>query len=376
MAVKFKDYYATLGVGKSASEKEIKQAYRKLARKYHPDVNPGDKSAEEKFKEVSEAYEVLSDADKRKKYDQYGEQWKYADQMGGNGHPGGVTFDGGNADLGGFSDFFSSLFGEEMRQGRHGARRQRGEDLQSDITVTLEEAATGAKRAMTLPITEACPECHGSGGKPGAQMMTCPECNGSGRGRAVGGLVFHGSTCQRCDGVGQIPREPCPRCRGQKVVTRSKQIEVQIRKGVYDGARIRVAGQGASGPGGGPAGDLYLNVHIPRHPVFERKDDDLYVDLPVTFAEAALGGKVEVPTLTQGMVTTALPAGAQSGQSLRLSRLGMPRLKGDGSGDLYARIKVVVPKNLSARERELIEELRTLREENPRQRLSGTARAT
>jgi DnaJ-class molecular chaperone len=334
MAVNYKDYYQILGVGKAATDKEIKQAYRKLARKYHPDVNPGDKTAEEKFKDISQAYEVLSDPDKRKKYDQFGAQWEQAQHAGagaGYGSPG-TDF---NFDLGGgFGDFFESLFGDRLG-GRGGATRRgprRGEDLQYQIEVTLEEAFNGGTRVLNISVPETCPTCHGSGTKPGSSQEACPTCQG----------------------------------RGQ--VERTKRVEVKIPKGVYEGAKVRAAGQGAPGASGAPAGDLLLMVRMVPHPLFERRDDDLYVDLPVTFSEAALGAEVLVPTVT-GKVTARVPPGIQSGQSLRLAGLGVPHLRGGGAGDLYARIKVTVPKNLSERERELIEELKELRQEDPRARL-------
>lgn len=369
MAVQFKDYYQILGVSKTASEKEIKQAYRKLARKYHPDVNPGDKAAEEKFKEVSEAYEVLSDPEKRKKYDQFGEQWQNLRQgRPGSYSAGSVDFD---FDLGqGLGDLFETLFGE--RPGRRGARRtpgpRRGEDLQYPIEVTLEEAVNGATRVLNISVPETCPTCNGTGARPGSRMTTCPVCRGSGRGRTIAGITLTGEVCERCAGTGQVPQETCATCKGEGQVERTRRVEVKIPKGVYDGAKVRVAGQGAPGVRGGQPGDLMLHVRVQPHPLFERKGDDLYVELPVTFAEAALGAEVPVPTVT-GKVMTRVPPGVQSGQSLRLAGLGVPHLRGGGAGDLYARIKVTVPKNLSPRERELIEELSKLRREDPRARL-------
>jgi molecular chaperone DnaJ len=369
MAVQFKDYYQLLGVSKSASDKDIKQAYRKLARKFHPDVNPGDKSAEEKFKEISEAYEVLSDPEKRKKYDQFGDQWRNVQQ----GRPG-ASYSTADFDFdlggGGVGDLFESLFGDRFgTRGSNGRRPQRrGEDLQYQIDVTLEEAVSGGSRVLTVSAPETCGTCNGSGAKPGAGTTTCPVCKGSGRGRTIAGISLAGDVCERCGGSGQIPKEPCPTCRGQGTVERTRRVEVKIPKGVYEGAKVRVAGQGGAGGAGVPPGDLMLHVRMQPHPLFERKEDDLYVDLPVTFTEAALGAEVEVPTVTS-KVTTRLPAGVQSGQTLRLAGLGVPHLRGGGAGDILARIKVTVPKNLAPRERELIEELQRLRSENPRSRL-------
>jgi molecular chaperone DnaJ len=370
-----RDYYEVLGVQKTATDKEIKSAYRRLARKFHPDVNPGDKAAEDKFKEISEAYDVLSDADKRKKYDTFGSQWEFAGggpSSGGGGFQyggapgGGATFDfdfspgGGTGD---FGDLFGNLFGGGG--GRRGPAR--GDDLQYEIEVSLEEAFNGGERRFTITAPDTCPTCHGSGAEPGSRQETCPQCKGSGRGKSFGGLVLKNELCDRCGGSGQIPTQPCHTCRGRKIVERPRAVTVSIPKGVDDGTKLRVAGQGNPGANGAPAGDLYLIIRMRPHPLFERKADNLTVEVPVTFAEAALGAEVQVPTLN-GRVTMKIPAGVQSGQQLRLSGQGMPRRSG-GKGDLFARIKVTVPKNLSAEERQLIEQLGTLRAENPRERL-------
>jgi molecular chaperone DnaJ len=365
-----KDYYQILGVPKTASEKEIKQAYRKLARKYHPDVNPGDKPSEEQFKQISEAYEVLSDKEKRAKYDQFGEHWQFARQGGpGTGdftfrQPGapGQEF---NWDLNGMGDLFDTLI---SGRGRRANMAERGEDLQYEIEVSLEEAYNGGTRTFTITAPEVCATCHGSGAQPGSALKQCPVCKGTGRKRSIAGFALPGDTCARCGGTGQVPEKSCATCRGTGQVERQKRVEVKIPKGVYDGSKIRVAGQGSPGQNGGTPGDLLLQVRMKPHPMFERKDDDLYVDLPVTFAEAALGGEVQVPTVT-GKVSTTVPAGVQSGQSLRLTGLGMPHLRDAGTGDLFARIKVAVPKNLTDKERELIRQLEGMRRENPRERL-------
>lgn len=334
-----KDYYTILGVSRTATEKEIKSAYRKLARKYHPDVNPGDTKAEERFKEIAEAYEVLSDPEKRKKYDQFGhlgDAWKHAGEAGfGFGQHGGGGAQWRSAedfDFGGdFADILGSFFGGGAR-GRAGTFRrpqpgpQHGEDLQYEVEITLGEAYTGTERSLTLTVPEACPTCQG---------------------------------------VGMMNNRPCPGCHGSGVVDRQKTLTVKIPRGVQDGSKIRLAGQGSPGQYGGPAGDLYLIPKISPHPRFERKGDDLYTEVPVTFPEAALGAEIEFPTLG-GLVTTRVPAGISSGQSMRLRGKGMPRLRGEGTGDLYVKVRVVVPKNLTPRERELVEELQRLRQENPR----------
>ena len=372
-----KDYYQILGVSRTATDKEIKAAYRRLARKLHPDVKPGDKAAEVKFKEVSEAYQVLSDEDKRKKYDQFGSQWEFAGSGGGSGGgPEGFTFRqggrGGQAggfefDLGGTSnweDIFGGLFGGGAA-GRKGVSR--GSDLQYEIEVTQEEAYNGGERRFTITAPDTCPTCHGSGGEPGSKMDTCPQCKGSGRGVNWGGLSIGNEPCDRCHGTGKVPAQPCHTCRGRGIVERPRAVTVSIPKGVDDGTKLRVAGQGNPGENGAPAGDLYLTVKMRPHPLYERKGDDLYVDLPITFSEAALGAEVQVPTMT-GRATMKIPPGVQSGQQLRLTGQGMPRRSG-GSGNLYARLKVTVPRNLSDEERSLIEKLKGLRQENPRERI-------
>ena len=324
-----KDYYQILGVSRSATEKEIKSAYRKLARKHHPDVNPGNAGAEEQFKNISEAYDVLSDAEKRKKYDQFGhlgDAWKHAGEGGfpGGGQPGGAQWHsyGNPQDMG--IDLEDLLGGMFSGQGRGGFRRQRmaakGEDLQYEVEITLEEAYHGAERAISLAVHEACPTCQGTGA---VNNRACPTCGGSG------------------------------------MVERPQTLTVKIPHGVHDGAKIRLAGKGGPGIHGGPAGDLYLIPRILPHARFERKGDDLYTEIPVSFPDAALGADVQVPSMS-GPLTAHVPEGTSSGQSLRLRGKGMPKLHGGGHGDLYAKIRVTVPKSLSPHERELIEELQRL----------------
>jgi molecular chaperone DnaJ len=370
--MEFKDYYAILGVEKTATEKEIKQAYRRLARKYHPDVNPGNKEAETKFKEVSEAYEVLSDDEKRKKYDQYGQYWEQAGKGGPGGgftYPpggsGGFTFrpgEGADFDLGGgFSDFFENLFGGRAGGGRgQQSRRVAGADLEHEIEVTLEEAFSGTTRSLSFTVPDTCPDCHGSGDKPGAKLKTCPDCNGTGRNRSLGGLL--GGACPRCGGTGQAVLERCPRCKGQGTVEKTRKIEVKIPAGVDNGSKIRLQGEGQHGRMGGPSGDLFLNVRVRPHPVFERKGDNLHTEVAVSFPEAALGAEVRVPTLT-GRGTIKIPAGTQSGQQFRLPGQGMPALKGGQKGDEFVKIKIAVPKTLTPRQRELVEQLAAAGEE-------------
>ena len=375
-----KDFYKILGVERGATEKEIKAAYRKLARKNHPDVNPGDKAAEERFKDISEAYDVLSDPDKRQKYDAFGSQWEAGGMGGAPGGAGGFTFRPGGTgtqgdvnfgfDAGGgahWEDLLGNFFGGGGG-GKRAARQQaRGTDLQYEIEVSLEEAFKGGERRFTITAPDTCPTCHGSGAEPGASQETCTQCQGSGRGVSFKGFSIGGDLCERCGGTGRIPSQKCHTCRGLGHVERPRAVTVSIPKGVDEGNKLRVAGQGNPGEHGAPAGDLYLGVKMRAHALFERKGEDLYVEVPVTFAEAALGGEVEVPTIT-GKVSMKLPPGVQSGQQLRLTGQGMPRRAG-GSGNLYARLKVTVPRNLTEEERGLIEQLRALRTENPRERI-------
>lgn len=366
-----RDYYQVLGVSRSATEKEIKQAYRGLARKHHPDVNPGNKVAEEKFKEISGAYEVLSDPDKRKKYDAFGHDWARA-QPGGGPPPhaqdfrpgtGDVRFDFGDGrGMGGLEDLFQGFMGGFG--GGAGPGRAQGQDLQHKLEVSLDEAYHGGQRRFSITAPAECPTCNGTGAEPGANVAVCPACGGSGRAK---GFSLGPNVCARCQGTGRTVTQSCHTCHGAGVVERPRTVTVTIPKGVDEGNKLRIAGQGSPGIGGGPAGDLYLLVHMKPHPVLKRQANDLTVELPLTIGEAALGAEVEVPTM-KDRVKLTVPAGVQSGQKLKLGGLGMPRRSG-GFGDLYARVKVVVPRNLSDRERELIEELGRQRDENPRQRL-------
>lgn len=374
-----RDYYEILGVSRNATEKEIKQAYRRLVRRYHPDLNPNNKEAEERFKEIQEAYEVLSDPEKRRLYDKFGHNWKAAWQAKQQGidveNIGWIPPSQENVEwefgdwrdiFGSFSDWLSDFFGGGRTATRARERRvrvQRGEDVEAELEIDLEDAAFGGTKRVTVTIEEPCPTCGGEGGT----TRTCPNCGGTGVVHQTRGFFSIGSTCTRCRGEGVIVDGLCPRCGGSKKVRTTRSVEVQIPVGVEEGTKLRLQGQGASGRNGGPPGDLYLVVKIRKHPFFERKGDDLYCEVPVTFAEAALGAEIEVPTL-RGRVKVRVPPGMQSGQMLRLAGLGMPKRSG-GSGDLYVRIKVVVPQNLTPRERELIEELQRLRPENPRTNL-------
>jgi molecular chaperone DnaJ len=376
MATEFKDYYKILGVEKSATEKDIKQAYRRLARKHHPDVNPGSKESEEKFKEVSEAYEVLSDEEKRRKYDQFGQYWEQAGRGGGPGFQGpgpgqgGFTFRQGDADFdlnGGFSDFFENLFGGGRSPGgstrSDPLRRQPGADIQHEIEVTLDEAYRGATRHITMRLPEACSECGGTGDKPGAKPQTCPDCNGTGRTRALGGLIS--GVCQRCGGSGQTVVERCSRCNGTGAEEKSRRLEFKIPPGVDDGSKIRLQGEGHRGRRGGQNGDLYLIVKMLPHGVYERNGNDLVAEVSVPFTDAALGAEIRVPTLSGGG-KIRIPPGTQSGQQFRLSGQGMPSLKGDKPGDEFVRVRITVPRTLTDRQKALLEEFAEISQDKAR----------
>ncbi len=323
-----KDYYEILGVGRNASEKEIKQAYRSLARKHHPDINPGDKSAEAKFKEINAAYEVLSNPEKRKKYDQFGEQWEYADQFAKSGGQervrwdfdrGGTSFEYG--DLSGFGDIFSSLFGDSGIGSRAKRGPRHGQDIESPIEVTLEEAYHGSTRLMQLQTQE---------------------------------------PCTACGGTGRVGNRVCTICGGAGVKLNPRRLEVKIPAGVRDGSRIRIAGEGGPGLAGGKKGDLYLVVKVLTHKLFERKGDDLYAEISVPLATAILGGEVRLPTLN-GNISLSIPPETQNGKAFRLAGKGMPQLGNNKYGNMFAKVKVVLPTKLTEEEKKLFEKLRSLR---------------
>jgi len=368
-----KDYYDILGVSKTASEKDIKQAYRRLARKYHPDINPGDKVAEAKFKEINEAYETLKDPVKRKQYDQFGGVFQEA---GGGFHwrPGGspewheASATGTHVD---FSGLFDNLFNQfrQQRQPQPPPPRQpqRGEDVEREISITFEESIFGGVRTLTVPSPQSCETCRGTGG---GVKQTCPACHGKGKQQQRRGIFGQSEVnCLRCAGMGTITQRGCATCGGTGVTDRAERLEVKIPQGIKDGARIRISGHGGVGLNGGQRGDLFLKVKVQPHPFFTRKDSDVYCEVPVTFTEAMLGAEMNVPTV-HGEVTVKVPPGTQSGQTLRLSGMGAPHVKKPGNGDQYVKIKIVVPKNLTERERELVKELAALRQENPRKDLN------
>jgi molecular chaperone DnaJ len=359
-----RDLYETLGVSRGASADEIKKAYRKLARRHHPDANPGDKEAEERFKEVQNAYDILSDDEKRKQYDMFGAG---GPQMGG-ARPGGVRFEQFDlGDLGGFGDVFSNLFGGSGGRGGR-SRAMRGGDIEATLNLSFEDSLRGAETRVPVEVDAACSTCGGSGAKSGTSPITCPQCGGRGVVAESQGPFAISQPCRRCRGAGMIIEKPCPSCRGTGQVRRTKQYKVKIPAGVKDGTRIRLKGKGEPGVHGGPPGDLFVVTRVAASKLFERRGADLIVEVPVTYPEAALGATVEVPT-PDGKISLKVPAGSESGKLLRVRGQGAPKLKGSGRGDLLARLRVTVPKKLSKAEKEAVEQLKSVSRENPREKL-------
>ena len=344
-----KDYYETLDVARNASDEEIKKAYRKLAMKYHPDRNQDNQSAEEKFKEVKEAYEMLSDPDKRAAYDQYGHAG-VDPNMGAGGFGGGF---GGGSPFGDFGDIFGDIFGG-MGGRQRGPQVYRGSDLRYTMEISLEDAANGKVTQIRVPSWEECDACHGSGAEPGTSAETCPTCKGQGQVRMSQGFFSVQQTCPTCHGTGKHIPSPCKKCQGQGKVKTQKTLEVNIPAGIEDGMRIRNAGKGEPGVNGGPAGDLFVEIHIKRHPVFERDGTDLHCTIPLAFTKAALGGEIEVPTL-HGKASMTVPEGTQTGQVFRLRSKGMPHVRSASTvGDLYVHVELEVPVKLTSEQKELI----------------------
>ena len=350
-----RDYYEVLGVTKNASDEEIKKAYRKLAMKHHPDRNPDSKGSEEKFKEAKLAYEILSDSDKRTAYDQFGHAG--IDQQAGMG--------GG----GGFSDAFSDIFGDIFGGGANRRDRvYRGADLRYNLEIDLEEGARGTETKIRIPTLEECDTCHGSGAKPGTTPTTCTTCSGHGQVRIQQGFFSVQQTCPRCGGSGKMVTDPCLSCHGEGRVKKHKTLSVKIPAGVDSGDRIRLAGEGEAGVNGGPPGDLYVVIHIKEHPVFKREGDNLHCEMPISFATAALGGEVEIPTL-DGHAKIKIPVETQSGKVFRLRGKGIKGVRSHAPGDLMCHMLVETPVNLSERQRELLREFESLspgRNNNPR----------
>lgn len=348
-----RDYYEVLGITRTATEVEIKSAYRKLALQFHPDRNPGNPEAEEKFKECSEAYSVLSDSDKRAAYDRFGHAG--VGGFGGGGAAGFETVD--------FSEIFGEMFGFGDMFGGQGGRRgrsraQRGSDLREDVTITFEEAAFGTERELKYRRRETCDDCHGSGAAPGKSATQCRQCGGRGQVRFQQGFFSISRTCPACQGLGTIIESPCKRCRGEGNILREHQLEVKIPAGVEDGTRILFNGHGDAGAQGGPPGDAYIILHVKDHPVFEREGNDLYCAVPISFGQAALGAELRIPTL-EGEATLKVPEGTQTGTTFRLRHKGVPILNSSGRGDLYVEVKVQTPTKLTRQQRELIEQLKS-----------------
>ncbi|KAF1044420.1 molecular chaperone DnaJ [Xylophilus sp.] len=344
-----RDYYEVLGVPKNASDDEIKKAYRKLAMKHHPDRHQGEagKMAEEKFKEAKEAYEMLSDAQKRAAYDQYGHAGVASNRGGGEG------FNGGFAEA--FGDIFGEMFGGG-RRGAGGRQVYRGSDLSYAMEITLEEAARGKDAQIRIPSWEDCETCHGSGAKPGTSAKTCSACGGTGTVQMRQGFFSVQQTCPHCRGTGRIIPEPCPACHGQGKLKRQKTLEVKIPAGIDDGMRIRSVGNGEPGTNGGPPGDLYIEIRTKKHDIFERDGDDLHCEVPVSFITAALGGEIEVPTLA-GKAAIDIPEGTQHGKQFRLRGKGIKGVRSSYPGDLYCHIAVETPVKLTEHQRKLLREL-------------------
>src|SRR5437763_3250193 len=357
MATKKRDYYEVLGVGRNASEEEVKRAYRKLAVKFHPDKNPDDPHAEEKFKELGEAYDVLIDPDKRPAYDRFG----HAAFAQGAGFGGGFhdpfdifreVFGGGGFGGGIFETFFGGA-------GARSEDRQRGSDLRYDMQIELEEAAFGVEKEIEIEKLDTCAKCHGSGSEQGSRTIRCPTCDGRGQVISSRGFFHVSQTCPRCRGAGEIIEKPCPKCHGEGRVEKLSRVKLKIPAGIREGSRLRSLGNGEAGTRGGPPGDLYVVVHIRAHKIFQREGDDLYCDVPIPFSVATLGGEIDVPTL-EGRAHLKVPAGTQSAQMFKMRGKGITNVNGRGRGDLFARLIVEVPARLNAQQRRKLEEFAAL----------------
>jgi molecular chaperone DnaJ len=343
-----RDYYEVLGVNRDASEGEIKKAYRKLAMKHHPDRNPDNPKAEEQFKEAKEAYEILSDQGKRTAYDQFGHS--------GVDPAAGMGAGAAGAGFGGFADAFSDIFGDMFGAGRTRSNVYRGADLRYNLEIPLEQAARGTETRIRVPTMDECDTCHGSGAKPGTEPVTCATCGGHGQVRMTQGFFSIAQTCPKCHGSGKVVQQPCPACAGAGRVKHHKTLSVKIPAGVDQGDRIRLSGEGEAGINGGPAGDLYVVMHIGPHEVFTREGNDLHCEMPVSFTKAALGGEIEIPTL-EGSAKLKIPPETQSGKVFRLRGKGIKGVRSPAHGDLLAHVVVETPVNLTSRQKELLLEL-------------------
>ena len=363
-----RDYYEVLGVSKTATQDELKKAYRKLARKYHPDLNKDNEEAAEKFKECNEAYSVLSDDQKRAQYDQFGHAAFENGGMGGGGGFGGAGGFGGFGGSG-MEDIFDMFFGGQGGRGGNRAKsgHQRGADLRFDLEITFEEAAFGLEKEINLYRDETCDHCHGEGAEPGSKVESCPECNGTGYVRFTQNTMFgqmvNERPCSRCKGEGKIISEPCKECRGKGTVKRNKKLKVKIPAGVDNGSRLRVSGEGEAGAKGGPNGDLYVYLYVKPHKFFERDGTTVLCEVPINIVQATLGADIKVPTL-DGQVTMKVPEGTQPGKVLRLKGKGIPSLRGGSRGDQLVRIKVVVPTKLSDKQKDALRKFADISKDN------------
>jgi molecular chaperone DnaJ len=362
------DLYKVLEVSKEASQDEIRRSYRRLARKYHPDANPGDKQAEERFKEIQHAYEVLSKPEKRREYDEGPRTFFGGSQSAGQRRPGTADFEDLSDLLGGFGNL-GDIFGRTTSTTQRTPAK--GENVTVNVRLSFKDALNGVTTRVGVPVEEACSECRGTGAAPGTAPRTCPECGGRGMQSQDQGFFALSTPCSRCGGEGRIIEKPCAVCKGNGRVRRTRQVKVRIPAGAKDGMKVRIPGRGNAGREGGSAGDLYVVTRVEEHPVFRRRGDDFVVEVPVSFVEAALGAQIEVPRPGGGTVKVKLPAGTQDGKQLKVRGAGAPKARKDGGerGDLIVRIGVVVPKKLKRREREILEALAEERDEDVREEL-------
>jgi molecular chaperone DnaJ len=357
-----RDYYEVLGISRSASGEEVKKAYRKLAFQHHPDRNPNDPEAEQKFKEAAEAYEVLSDPDKRSTYDHFGHEG-----LSGNGHGG---FGSAHDIFDAFSDIFGDFFGFSSGRGRRGPRPQAGADLRYNLTISFEEAVKGTETELKIPKDIECSECNGSGAEPGTQPETCKHCSGQGQVFQSQGFFRISTPCPICRGTGQVVAHPCKNCKGKGTVRETKTVKVHIPAGVDTGSRLRLQGEGEPGQNGGPPGDLFVVISVEEHSTFIRQGQDIIAPVDIGFVQAALGDKIEIPTLDEP-VPMEIPKGTQSGQTFKLKGLGVPHIGSTKKGNLIVQVKVKTPTNLSKRQEELLREFSKLEAEKPKRKVKG-----
>lgn len=360
------DYYELLEVTHTATADEIKKSYRRLAMKYHPDLHPGDKESETHFKEINEAYEVLKDSQKRAAYDRYGHQAFTGGMSGAGGNPfGGFEFNFGS---GGFSDVFSDIFSEFMGGGRRQANPnapERGADLRYNLDITLEEAFLGVEKEIKIPTTKVCEDCHGHGTADGKEADICPDCKGSGKiRRQQGGFFVVETTCPKCGGSGRIIKDKCKTCKGQGFIANEKALKVKIPAGIEDETRMRIVGEGEAGLRGGENGDLYIFINVKDHKLYSREGGNLYTSIPISMTTAALGGKIEIPSIDGEKIDVEISAGTQTDQIVKIKGQGMPIMRSAKRGDLFIKLRVETPVNLTDRQKELLQEFQTISQEN------------